>query len=534
MLDYLATSPLLTLVIILALGLALGKIRCFGISLGAAAVLFVALALSTLNPELELPPLLYQLGLAMFVYAIGLEAGGAFFAQFKARGWKLNLFLVVLLVAMAVLSVAIVKLLGIEPTIGAGMFAGALTSTPGMAAMVNMLGSIDPSQSAQPVVGYSLAYPGAVIGSIVVAAVGAKLLKVNHREDARAEGLISDPLAWRGVRIGEGVHGRIGDVQAITGQQVIASRIVRSDHEHELGMRDRELCPGMVLVLNGTPDALEKAIAVLGEPVELSLDGTNLVYSRITVSNKDIAGMSLGQLNTCSRGFLVVRARRGDADEVPNPSTVIRLSDRVRVVTTPERLPEVRRYLGDSERELADVDLLPFFIGLLAGLLLGIIPVPLPGGNTLSLGFGGGPIVAGLVLGAMEKSGPLRWQVPYHANRTISTLGLSIFLAGVGTKAGVGFRQAITDPSSFAVIGGGFIVTIASAVLCAAVCMPVLKLKWDEAMGVAAGMTTNPAVISYLNGQTTTELATRGYATVYPTAMIGKIIASQVVLLLLI
>ena len=172
-------------------------------------------------------------------------------------------------------------------------------------------------------------------------------------------------------------------------------------------------------------------------------------------------------------------------------------------------------------------------LGLLLGLLLGAIPVPLPGGSVLSLGFGGGPIVAGLVLGALHRTGPVTWTMPYHAVNTVSTLGLALFLAGVGTTAGAGFRDALTDPSSLTYMAAGFAVTLASALLCAVIGMLVLRLRWDEAMGVAAGATTNPAIISYLNGQTGTELATRGYATVYPTAMIGKIIASQILLLLL-
>ena len=149
------------------------------------------------------------------------------------------------------------------------------------------------------------------------------------------------------------------------------------------------------------------------------------------------------------------------------------------------------------------------------------------------LGFGGGPIVAGLILGALNRTGPITLQQPFPATRTLSTLGLALFLAGVGTSAGAGFRQALTDPQSFVYMGVGFAITVTSALVCAVVGMWLLKLKWDESMGVAAGATTNPAIISYLNDQTGTDLANRGYATVYPTAMIGKILACQVLFLLL-
>ena len=535
-LDFLAANPLIALVAILAAGLALGKIRVLGISLGAAAVLFVALGLSTANPDIQIPALVYQLGLAMFVYAIGLTAGEQFFAEFRSRGWRLTLFMVLLLIGLVGAAYGIIRVLGLGDLAGAGMFAGALSSTPGMAAIVDMVegGSlVDPARAGEPVVGYSLAYPGAVIGSILVAAVGAKLLKVDHLADAEKEGLIIAPLEWDGVRIGPGVEGTVAQLPRLAGAEVIATRIVHSDVDHSLAAPTDRLHEDMVLVINGTEEAIRTAQRNLGGRVTVKIEDTDLIYSRMTVSNPRVVGRRLQDLDTVSAGFRIARIRRGDAEEVPHPGDVLNYSDRVRVVAPPNRMDEVRAYLGDSEKSLAAPDLLPFAVGLLAGLLLGAVPLPLPGGSVLSLGFGGGPIVVGLILGALHRTGPLTWTMPYHAVHTLNTLGLSLFLAGVGTTAGAGFRLALTDPSSLTVMAAGLLITVASALVSAAVGMLVLRLTWDESMGVAAGATTNPAIISYLNGQTGTELAARGYATVYPTAMIGKIVASQVLLLLL-
>lgn len=530
MLDFFAANPLISLAVILAVGLAIGRIRIFSISLGAAAVLFVALVLSTLNPEIQIPAFVFQLGLAMFVYVIGISAGPVFFQEFKSRGWKLTIFMILLLSAMSALAYGLVQAFGLSKGSGAGMFAGSLTSTPGMAAVVDL---IDPELAGQPVIGFSLAYPGAVLGSIVVAAVGAKLLKVNHLEDARAEGMISERLVWKGVRIKEGVTGVIGELPELSGQKIMATRIVKDLHEHRLADPALPLETGMELVINGTAQAVDGAIAVLGEECDTKIEDTELVYSRFTVSNPDIAGRKVSELDTVAHGFMIARIRQGDSEVVPRADTVINYSDRVRVVAAPGRMRDVRRYLGDSEKSLADVNLLPFAIGLSLGLLLGTVPIPLPGGVTMYLGFGGGPIVVGLILGAVNRTRGLTWQLPFHANRTISTLGLSLFLAGVGTSAGAGFREALQDPQSFAYIGAGLVVTLASALICALVGLKVLGLRWDEAMGLAAGATTNPAIISYLNDQTGTDLANRSYATVYPTAMVGKILACQVLFLLL-
>lgn len=531
MLDFLAANPLFALVLILAVGLAIGKISVFGISLGAAAVLFVALGLSTADPDITVPPLLYQLGLAMFVYVIGLSAGPAFFREFRHRGLKLNLFAAVMIVVLVALAWLLVNAVGMDPLTGAGMFTGALTSTPGMAAIVEML---DPADAQTPVVGYSLAYPGAVIGMIIVAAVGAALLKVDHDDDARRAGLVAAPLVWRGVAItSQDIHGRILDLPHLTGEKIIATRVVEGDGTHRLADPASAVGPGMTLLIHGTTEAVDQAIRVLGEETPVALEESEMAFKRVTVSNPAIVGLPLTELDTVSHGFLVARVRRGDTDFVPRPDTVLNYSDRVRVVTAPGRLADARSFLGDSERALGDVDLFPFALGLALGLGIGLIPLPLPGGQTLTLGFGGGPIIAGLVLGALNRTGPLRWQLPFHANRTISTLGLSLFLAGVGTSAGAGFRVALTDPSSFLYIAGGLIITLVYAVLAGVIGKWLLRLTWDESMGIAAGLSTNPAVLSYLNTQTGTELPARGYATVYPTAMIGKIVAAQVLTLLL-
>ncbi|HZK32775.1 MAG TPA: TrkA C-terminal domain-containing protein, partial [Corynebacterium sp.] len=418
LLDYLADNILFTLVLILAVGLALGKIRVLGVSLGAAAVLFVALGLATANPEIQIPPLLYQLGLAMFVYAIGLQAGPAFFREFSTRGWKITGFALALIAVLVLVGYLLIRGFDLDVLTGAGMFAGALSSTPGMAAIVSM---VDPAEGQAPVVGYSLAYPGAVIGTILVAAVGAAVLKVDHRAEAASEGMLTEPLVWRGVEIGPGISGRIGDLRAITGEQIIATRIADDEHHHELADPTTSLREGMRLVVNGTESAVDRSIGFLGTGYDAKIEDTELVYSRFTVSSPEVAGRRVGDLDTVEHGFLIARVRTGDSEAVPSPSTVLNYSDRVRVIAAPGRMQEIRNYLGDSERKLGDVDLLPFAAGLTLGLALGLIPVPMPGGTVLTLGFGGGPIVAGLVLGALNRTGSITWQLPFHANRTIQT-----------------------------------------------------------------------------------------------------------------
>lgn len=530
MLDFLAAQPLLTLFLIMAVGLALGKVRAWGVSLGAAAAMFVALGLSAANPDITLPPLVYQLGLAIFVYVIGLNFGATFFKDFVRRGWKLSLVVVGALLGLAALAYAAIRGMGLDPAIGAGTLAGAVSSTPGMAAIVEALGG-----DSTPVVGYSLAYPGGVLGVILVAAVGAAVLKVDHIQDAKEEGMIASPLEWKVVRLDKHFEGTAGDLARITGEQVVATRHVNDPHAHHLAGPEMPLVKGTELMLNGTREGIDRAIAQLGTEVPYTLgEDDGLIFRRLTVSNPEIAGRRIRDIDPVKHGFLIARVRSGDTDRVPTGDTVLNYSDRVRVVTAPGHLERVRNFLGDSERSLGNVDLFPFALGLTMGLLLGVIPIPLPGGTTLSFGFGGGPIVMGLILGAVGRTGPINWQLPFHAKQTLNTLGLTLFLTGVGTSAGGSFRQALSDSSSLVYMGLGLALTVISAVSIVLVCMFAFKLKFDEAMGVAAGLTTNPAVMAYLNPQTGTRLAERGYATVYPTAMIGKILVCQILALMLI
>lgn len=530
MLTFLAEQPLLTLFLIMAVGLAIGKINFFGISLGAAAAMFVALGLSAANPDIAIPPFVYQFGLAIFVYIIGLNFGRSFFQDFRRRGWKMSAVVVIFFFILAGLTVLFVRIFDLDPAIGVGTLAGSLSSTPGMAAVVEALNG-----DSTPVVGYSLAYPGCIIGTILVAAIGAKVFRVNHVKDAKDEGMLSEPLEWKAVRLTKDPGVTVGELPEFTGEKVIATRCVRTDNQHELADPDMRVREGMELLLNGTGPALDRAIALLGKEIDLNLhEKDGLIYRRVTVSNPQVAGRTIEELDTMSHGFLIARIRRGDTQIVPNDNTVLYYSDRVRVVTAPGRLNDVRDFLGDSESKLGNLDLFPFALGLLLGLLFGAIPIPLPGGTTLSFGFGGGPIVVGLILGAIGRTGPIHWQMPFHSKQTISTLGLTLFLAGVGTSAGGQFRDAMSDPTSLKYMGVGIILSLVSAIGLGVVCTLVLRLKFDEAMGVAAGMTTNPAIMAYLNPQTGTQLAERGYATVYPTTMIGKILMCQMLALIIV
>ena len=224
----------------MAVGLAVGKINFFGISLGAAAAMFVALGLSAANPDIVVPPFVYQFGLAIFVYVIGLNFGRSFFEDFRRRGWKMSLVVIILFFVLAGLTTAAVRLFDLDPAQAVGMLAGSQSSTPGMAAVVETLGG-----NSAPVVGYSLAYPGCIIATILVAAIGAPLFRINHVKDAKEEGMLSEPLKWKAVRLTKDHGVTVGELAEYTGEAVIATRCLRTSNEHVLADPTMELRAGM-------------------------------------------------------------------------------------------------------------------------------------------------------------------------------------------------------------------------------------------------------------------------------------------------
>jgi putative transport protein len=203
------------------------------------------------------------------------------------------------------------------------------------------------------------------------------------------------------------------------------------------------------------------------------------------------------------------------------------------MVAPPEQMGEATELVGDSYRHLSELNVLTFAAGLILGLLIGLIPCPLPGGATLHLGVAGGPLVAAVTLGALGKTGPIVWQIPYSVNLAVRQLGIVLFLAGIGTIAGQKFGDAISDPSSLVIIAAGAALTVTVATVALVIAHKLLRVPFGQAMGMVGGLQTQPAVLAYANEQTGTDLSVRGYTTVYPAAMIAKIVAAQVLLVIL-
>ncbi|HNR46358.1 MAG TPA: aspartate:alanine exchanger family transporter [Anaerolineaceae bacterium] len=539
---FLSENPLLLLFIVAGIGYPLGRIKIGGASLGVSAVLFVGLAIGALSPDLKLPASIYELGVVLFVYCIGLSSGSIFFSSMKRQGLKANLLILGGLLFAAGLAALAHYLFDVKATMVSGMYAGSLTNTPALAGVVDLIKTTAPADTvemlmAEPVVAYSLSYPMGTLGVILVIFILQRAWKIDYAAEARQArelGPLNEPL--------QSITLRVLNTQTLT----IAELIRQNDWNVVFGRYKRaeavKLVTGPLLLeagdyisLVGTIEELNSVQKTLGEAVEerLEFDLSHFDKRRVFISNPKITGRRLSELNLVNTyGAMVTRLRRGDLEVLPHGQTTLMLGDQVRVIAPHNQMENVIQLFGDSYRGVSEIDVLTFSLGLALGLLLGMVPIHLPGGLTLKLGMAGGPLIVALVLGALGRTGPVIWQIPYSANLTLRQIGLILFLAGIGTRAGYSFISMITQGNGPIIFIAGALVTCLTMLVTMWVGYKLLHIPMGLLTGMVAGLQTAPAALGFATEQSHNELPNIGYATVYPVAMISKILLAQALLLM--
>jgi putative transport protein len=545
MIALLAGNPLLLLFLVSALGYALGQIKVQGSSLGVAAVLFVGLAAGALDPRLVLPEIVFLLGLVIFVYTVGLSSGPGFFASFNRRGLRDNVLVLGVLLAAAAVALAAALLLGLKSTIAAGMFAGSLTNTPALAGLLDTLRTTVPADTleavlAEPVVGYSVAYPMGVLGVILAVWLGQRLWRIDYRQESerlRQFNLVEQEIYNSTVRV---THPEVTGIPLHTLSQQHAWEVIFTRHKRDdtlsLAGGDTELALGDRIAVLGAPEQVDRTTVVLGEAVaeHLEFDRSLYDFRRVFVSNPEIAGRRLADLNLPRRfGALVTRVRQGDIDLLADGNTVLELGDRVRVVAKRDQMRQLSDFFGDSYKALSEINLLSFGLGLTLGLLVGMIPIPLPGGITITLGYAGGPLLVALLLGALRRTGPVVWTLSYSANLILRQMGLILLLAGIGVRSGYTFLATFTQSGGYLIFLAGAAVTLTTALLTLWIGYKLLRIPYPMLTGMLSAVHTQPAVLGYALEQAENEIPNIGYALVFPTATIAKILLAQVIYLLL-
>lgn len=536
--EMLSRHELLLFALVLLIGVPLGRVTVFGVRLGVAGVLFAGLALSALAAQegkpLQLATSLRDLGLVLFVYCIGLQSGPGFFSAWRERGVALNLAVIASLLVAAVTAALMGGALDLDQGHLAGVFAGALTNTPALAAVNERLAGTPMSEA--PAIGYSVAYPFGVLGAILALRLYARLNKRRLDRDMAQAQAAHEPLINGDFRVtNPALDGKaLGELKVREQVGVMVSRIKRGA-ETFVPNKYTVIHLGDLVAVVGPASAVNAATQHFGEvsPDRLETERVDVDMRRILVSQRALVGKQIKDLDLGARfSAQVTRLRRADLDILPSPDMRLELGDRLRVVAPTSRMNEVTRFFGDSERALAQLDFVALALGLSLGLLVAQLTLPSPGAP-LSLGLAGGPLLVALVLGRLGRTGPLVWQLPYESNTTLRELGLVIFLAGVGVSAG-GRIANLPGGEALSMFGLGVVVTLTASFVMLTLVHRFAKTTIIGALGSTTGMQTQPAslAVAYdISGRAEDVWVT--YAIAFPFAMIGKILIAQLLVTLL-
>ena len=541
MIEILIENPLLLVFLVAAVGYPLGRFKVRGISLGVGAVLFVGIAVGSLHPDLKAPEIVYVLGQALFVYTVGLAAGPAFVASLRRDGIRNNALVAIALVCAALLCISLQKLLHLHSAVAAGMFAGSLTTSPALAGVLDVIKHTAPPGMmdlllAEPVVGFSATYPVGVVGVVLAISFAQRLWKVDYAAEARQLKVDADE-GEETVNCTIKVHSMerpgatVEELAAHNGWSVMFGRIKRGD-AFFMATPDTALELGDLVMACGSQEELGQVAASFGERRRgIRIDRTEYEYRRIFVSNPRVVGRTIGELNLRERfGDAVTRVRRGDEEFAPRDEMVLELGDMVRVLAHRDQMNEVSAFFGNSYRKVSEVDIMTFSLGLVIGLLVGLIPFPIGDGGSLKLGYAGGPLIVALILGTFGRTGGMVWSLPYSANMTLRQIGLVLFLAGIGTRAGYTFVTTMASGGGASIFLAGALITTFASFSVLWVGYRMLKIPMSILSGMVAGMHTQIAVLGFAKDQTGNDLPDQGYASVYPVATIGKIILVHIIL----
>lgn len=516
-----AESPLLTLFFCIGVGSAFGRIRFGPVSFGPAGALFVALALSAIQPKAALPPILTNLSLGVFCYMVGIAAGPAFIGAIRT-GWRLVVVSLTAVLAMAATGLVIGRTLGFDTGTIAGAFSGAGTATAALGAVQQQLaagGDIPP----QPAIGYAVAYPITVLLCIVACTY---LISAGKRKPTAEDQETVSPIVIRTVELTGDPGLNIHALEERYG--AVVSRLTRGG-QTVVAHAAEELAAGDMITITAREDVSEKLTDDLGRSAarEPWLDRSSIDFRRIALSNSAYVGRELQDLRMEERFDAVVsRVRRGDVDIIATPDLILCSGDRLRVTAPRERLAEIARELGDSERQAGDINAVGLGLGLALGMLLAFAKIPLPGGGALVLGTATAPLVMGVILGAVGRTGPVVWTLPGNVNNTINQFSLLIFLAAVGSGAGPGLVKAL-QTQGLQLVLLGLAISAAHVLVCIVGLRFVLKYGTARALGGLTGSQLNPAPFAYAMSKVPDQRVAVGYAVLFPVSMIAKVFLAQ-------
>ncbi len=546
--DIALTVSILALVAVV--GLFIGNVKFRGIGLGIGGVLFggiivghfVSQAGMTLSSDML--HVIQEFGLILFVYTIGIQVGPGFFASLRVSGLRLNLFAVLIVIIGGLVTAILHKLFDIPLPVVLGIFSGAVTNTPALGAGQQILRDLGTPMEMVDQMGmsYAMAYPFGICGILFTMWMLRVIFRVNveteaqQHESSRTNG--GALIKTINIRVeNPNLHDlAIKDVPILNGDKIICSRLKREE-TLKVPSPDTIIQLGDLLHLVGQPADLHNAQLVIGQEVDTSLStkGTDLRVERVVVTNENVLGKRIRDLHFKERYDVVIsRLNRAGVELVASGDISLQFGDILNLVGRPSVIDAVANVLGNAQQKLQQVQMLPVFIGIGLGVLLGSIPVFVPGfPAALKLGLAGGPLIMALILGRIGSIGKLYWFMPPSANLALRELGIVLFLSVVGLKSGGDFVNTLVNGEGLSWIGYGALITAVPLITVGILARMLAKMNYLTMCGMLAGSMTDPPALAFANNlHPTSGAAALSYATVYPLVMFLRIITPQLLAVL--
>ncbi|EHF5454451.1 putative transporter [Shigella flexneri] len=546
--DMALTVSILALVAVV--GLFIGNVKFRGIGLGIGGVLFggiivghfVSQAGMTLSSDML--HVIQEFGLILFVYTIGIQVGPGFFASLRVSGLRLNLFAVLIVIIGGLVTAILHKLFDIPLPVVLGIFSGAVTNTPALGAGQQILRDLGTPMEMVDQMGmsYAMAYPFGICGILFTMWMLRVIFRVNveteaqQHESSRTNG--GALIKTINIRVeNPNLHDlAIKDVPILNGDKIICSRLKREE-TLKVPSPDTIIQLGDLLHLVGQPADLHNAQLVIGQEVDTSLStkGTDLRVERVVVTNENVLGKRIRDLHFKERYDVVIsRLNRAGVELVASGDISLQFGDILNLVGRPSAIDAVANVLGNAQQKLQQVQMLPVFIGIGLGVLLGSIPVFVPGfPAALKLGLAGGPLIMALILGRIGSIGKLYWFMPPSANLALRELGIVLFLSVVGLKSGGDFVNTLVNGEGLSWIGYGALITAVPLITVGILARMLAKMNYLTMCGMLAGSMTDPPALAFANNlHPTSGAAALSYATVYPLVMFLRIITPQLLAVL--
>lgn len=538
------------LALVAVVGLWIGNIKIRGVGFGIGGVLFGGIIVghfinqAGVNLNGDMLHFIQEFGLILFVYTIGIQVGPGFFSSLRVSGLRLNLFALLIVVIGALVTALIYKIFDVPLPVVLGIFSGAVTNTPALGAGQQILTDLGTPAELVDKMGmsYAMAYPFGICGILLTMWLIRMAFRINVDQEAQrfdsSSGQYHAQLQTMNICVAnpnlDGLP--IQDVPVLNSDTIICSRLKRG----ELLMVPAPgtiIQTGDLLHLVGQEKDLHSALLVIGQQVDTSLStrGTDLRVERVVVTNEKVLGKKIRDLHLKQKYDVVIsRLNRAGVELVASSNASLQFGDILNLVGRPESIEAVAAEVGNAQQKLQQVQMLPVFIGIGLGVLLGSIPLFIPGFPVaLRLGLAGGPLIMAIILGRIGSIGKLYWFMPPSANLALRELGIVLFLAVVGLKSGGDFIGTLLHGDGVSWIGYGILITGIPLLVTALVARLLAKMNYLTLCGMLAGSMTDPPALAFANGlHATSGAAALSYATVYPLVMFLRIITPQLLAVL--